>query len=314
MRHFILGRLGGTAATLFVSSLIVFFLVRLIPGDPIGVLLERNYSPELAASLRRLYGLDRPIHEQYIVWVGAMLSGDFGFSLITQTPVAGLLLERIPRTLYLMLGGVAIGLLIAIPAGIIAAANRRKWPDSWVVALTTAFMSIPSFWLGILLIILFAVTLRWLPAAGYVDPTRDLIGSLRSMVLPWLTLGLVMSAFITRVLRSSLLDVLGQDYIRTAQSRGLRDRAVIRRHALRNAAIPAVTVIGLEIGYLMGGAIVVEKVFAFPGMGQLIVNGITSRDYPLIQISILFFAFAFIIINMLTDVVYAQLDPRIKYG
>jgi peptide/nickel transport system permease protein len=314
LRRFLIGRVGGAFATLFISTLIVFFVVRLIPGDPVGVLLERSYSPEIAASLRALYGLDRPIPEQYVTWIRSLVSGNLGFSLITQTPVADEVFARIPRTIYLLVGGVAVGLLIAIPAGIIAATRRGRSADLVIVSATTALMSIPSFWLGILLIILFAVTLRWLPAAGWVDPRQDLAGSIESMILPWLALGFGMSAFIARVLRSSLLDVLGQDYIRTAQSRGLTDRAVVTRHALKNAAIPAVTVIGLEIGYLTGGAIIIEKVFAYPGMGQLIVNSITARDYPMVQASILFFASAFIVVNFMTDVLYSRLDPRIRYG
>lgn len=305
-------RLLGGVATIAFGMVFVFFLVRLIPGNPIALILDRSGSAELEAALRRFYGLDLPIADQFANWLAALGQGDFGVSIISRQPVLPEIADRVPRTLYLMAGGVVTTLVIAIPVGVIAATNHRRLPDTVAMSLTTLLLAIPQFFFGLMLIILFAVTLRWLPATGYVDPSQDLVGSIRSMLLPWLTIGLTGSAFIARVLRSSLLDVLAQDYVRTARSHGLTERQVQRRHALPNAMLPAITVIGLQIGYLLGGAIVVEKVFSYPGMGALIVNSITQRDYPVIQASILFFVVAFVVVNLLTDIAYGLVDPRIR--
>jgi peptide/nickel transport system permease protein len=313
MLRFLIARLVGGLMTVAFGMVFVFMLVRLIPGNPIALLLETaGGSPELEASLRRLYGLDAPLHIQFLNWLGALVQGDLGIGILSRQPVLGELTGRIPRTLYLMAGGAAVTLLIAIPMGILAAMNRGRWQDGAAMTTTTLLLAVPQFFFGLVLIIVFAVTLRWLPATGYVDPSVDLGGSLRSMVLPWLTIGLTGSAFIARVLRSSMLDVLSQDYIRTARSHGLSERQVTIRHALRNAALPAVTVIGLQIGYLLGGAIVIEKVFNYPGVGSLIVNSITQRDYPTIQASILFYIVAFVVVNLLTDITYGVLDPRVR--
>jgi peptide/nickel transport system permease protein len=312
VKGFILSRLLGGIVTIFVSTIIIFTLVRVIPGDPIGALLGQEYNAEVAASLRRLYGLEKPVHEQYVSWISAVAQGDLGFSLLTRASVASQVAERVPRTLYLMSGGAAVGIALGFVTGTIAAIRRGGWVDATLTSATSLLMSVPQFWLGMILIIVFGVELQWLPAAGYVSPAQGLWLSVRTMILPWLTVGLVMAAFVGRVLRSSLLDALSQDYITTARSRGSSERRVILRQAMRNAAIPAVTVVGLEIGYLMGGAIVVEIVFAYPGMGQLIVSSIGQRDYPVIQASLLFFALSFVVINLLADAAYGLLDPRIR--
>jgi peptide/nickel transport system permease protein len=312
MTRFIAWRLAGSFATLLVASFVVFVVVRIIPGDPIATLLFDEYSEEVAAALRRLYGLDQPILVQYWVWLGAVVQGDFGYSLLSGSNVADLLVARIPRTLALLAGGIAVGLLISVPAGILAAVYRGRLPDGILMGATTALMAIPQFWLGILLIVIFAVVLGILPGAGYVHWTVSPTEFLRSMALPWITIGFSISAFIARVLRSSLLDTLNQDYIRTAEARGLKSGRIVLRHGLRNAAIPTVTVIGLEIGYLIGGAIVVETVFAFPGIGRLLVTSILQRDYPIIQICLLFFASGFVVVNLLTDISYGFIDPRVR--
>lgn len=312
MARFILRRLLAAALTLAVATFVIFYVVRIIPGDPIATMLGQEYSPEAAEALRRLYGLDQPIFIQYSNWLGAVLQGELGYSVLSGSPVSELLWRRVPRTLALMAGGVAVGLIIAIPAGILAAYNRGKWPDGILMGMTTTLMAIPQFWLGILLLVIFAVALQWLPGAGYVQFAESPIGFLRAMILPWLTIGFSISAFIARVLRSSLLDCLNQDYIRTAEARGFGHRRIVLLHALRNAAIPTVTVIGLEIGYLVGGAIVVETVFSFPGVGRLLVTSILQRDYPLIQIGLLFFAAGFVIINLITDISYGIIDPRVR--
>ena len=312
MKRYIAGRLGGSLITMFIATFVVFVLVRLIPGDPIATLLTTQYDEGVADSLRKLYGLDRPIFEQFTTWLASIAHGDFGKSILSGTDVSELLVPRIPRTLVLMAGGIAVALIIAVPAGILAAVYRGRWPDAILMGITTVMMAIPQFWLGILLIVIFAVTLQVLPGAGFVPWSESPKEFLRSMILPWLTIGFSVSAFIARVLRSSLLDTLNQDYIRTAEARGLGRRSVVLRHALRNAAVPTVTVIGLEIGYLMGGAIVVETVFAYPGVGQLLVTSIQQRDYPIIQITLLFFAAGFVVVNLLTDLSYGLIDPRIR--
>jgi peptide/nickel transport system permease protein len=313
MARFLLGRIAGGLFTLAVASVVIFFLIRLVPGDPTAAVFgDRNYNPEVAARLREFYGLEEPVHQQYLSWIGALLGGDFGVSLLTQTPVTEHLGERIPRTLYLMAGGVIVGLLIAVPAGLAAARFRGRWPDAAITSAATLLMAVPQFFVGLLLIIVVAVQLGLLPPSGYVDPSEDLVASIKSMILPWLTIGFAITAVVARVLRSSMLDVLGRDYIRTARARGASEGRVMRRHALRNAAIPTVTVVGLEIGYLLGGAIVVEKVFSIPGMGQLIVNSISQRDYPLVQAAILFYAAGFVVVNLVTDVAYGILDPRVR--
>jgi len=299
--------------TIAVSTVVVFFLVRVIPGDPLAAALgQRTYDPVVAESLRRLYGLDQPIISQYVSWISSLLSGDFGFSLLSQTSVTQQVLERIPRSLYLMGGGITVAVLFALPAGVVAARRRGRLADIVLTSLATVMLATPGFFLALLLILLFAVVLGWLPATGFVAPGRDFAGFLRSMALPWLTIGLTSAAFILRVLRSSLLDVLGQNYIRTARAHGLKDTEVIRRHALRNASIPTVTVVGLEIGFLLGGSIIVEVVFSYPGMGLMMINAITQRDYPVVQACLLIYAVGFVLVNLVTDVLYSVLDPRVR--
>jgi len=300
--------------TLFLLSFIVFALVRVIPGDAVGVLLEKNQDPKLAAELRQHFGLDQPLLVQYGRWLGGILSGSFGRSMLSGVPVADLLAERFPRSLWLMGGGVAVALLLAIPIGLIAAARPNGWPDLLASGFVTLLMSVPTFWLGILYILLFAVALRWLPATGYAEPFEAPLKFLSHMWLPWLTLGGTLAALTARILRASLIEALNQDYTRTAAAKGLAERVILLRHAFRNAAIPMVTIVGLEMGYLIGGAVVTERVFAFPGMGQFLIDAIFARDYPVIQAGILVFATAFVVMNLITDIVIAVIDPRIRLG
>lgn len=314
MGRYILRRMLLTIPALLLTTLLVFLLVRLIPGNPIAVLLEREQDPETVARLRAFYGLDKPLLQQYFVWLREIASGSFGQSFLNGADVTGIVLERFPRTLYLMTGGLIVSLLIALPAGIITAARRATWTDISLTSLATVLMAMPNFWLGILLILLFAVELGWLPAAGYVSPTDDLTESLKFMILPWITLGGSLCALTTRILRSSMLDAISRDFVRTARAKGLTERRVLLGHALKNAIIPTITVVGLQVGYLMGGAVVVERVFAYPGMGLLLINSITNRDYPVIQAGILLFAVTFIVINLVTDILYMVVDPRIRRG
>ena len=312
MGRYLLKRVAAAVPSLALITVLVFLLVRLIPGDPVAALLELQRDPAVVAELRAFYGLDRPLHEQYLNWLATIASGSFGRSFMNGLPVTSLVLERFPRTVYLMLGGVTVSLLIAIPAGLLAATRRKSWADHGVTSLATLAMAVPNFWLGILLMLLFGVMLGWLPTTGFVEPREDFGGFLRHMVLPWFTLGSALAALTTRMLRSSLLDVLSQDFVRTARAKGLAERALLVRHALKNAAIPTITVVGLQAGYLMGGAVVTERVFAYPGMGLLLVGSIFNRDYPVIQAGIMLFAFTFILINLATDAVYALVDPRIR--
>jgi peptide/nickel transport system permease protein len=312
--RYLVRRVLTVIPTLLVLSFAIFSLVRILPGDPVSALLEKTQDPELAASLRRYYGLDQPLFSQYVAWLGGVLSGSFGRSFLSGLPVAQLVGERFPRSVWLMGGGVAVALLLAVPTGMLAAAKRNRWPDLFASGLVTLLMAVPTFWLGILYIGVFAVTLHWLPATGYTDPLEDLPGFIRHIALPWLTLGGTLAALTARMLRSSLIEVLSQEYVLTARAKGLGSRAVLFGHAVRNAAIPTVTLLGLEMGYLLGGAVVTERVFAYPGMGQFLLESILTRDYPVIQAGLLVFASAFVLMNLLTDVVVAIIDPRIRLG
>ena len=295
-------------------SISVFMLIHLIPGDPISVMLGRVSDPEVLAAVRSQYGLDRPLATQYFIWLGNVLQGNLGYSISNGAPVMDQIAERLPATLYLLAGGLAVALVLAAPIGILAAAKRNSWVDLGGTTLSLIFMSIPSFWLAILLILLLAVHFGWLPATGYVPPQEDLIGFVKSLIMPSLALGVSEAGFIARLLRSSMLDALHQDYVTVARAKGVRERRVLYRHALPNALIPVITVVAIEVGYLLGGAIIIERVFAYPGMGLLTITAISTRDYPLIQGTILVFAVFFLFINLLTDLLYAVIDPRIKYG
>ncbi|MEA2585790.1 MAG: peptide/nickel transport system permease protein [Thermomicrobiales bacterium] len=314
MGRYILRRVVITIPTLVLLSFIIFAIVRVIPGDPVGVLLEKNQDPVLAAELRRHYGLDQPLPVQYGRWMRDVLGGSFGRSMINGVPVSDLLAQRFPRSLWLMGGGVGVALLIAVPVGLLAAARQNSWFDILATGLVALLMSIPTFWIGILYILLFAVQLHWLPATGFSDPFVDPWQFLKHMWLPWLTLGGTLAALTARIFRASLIEALASDFTRTAAAKGLSSRRVILAHACRNAAIPTVTVLGMEMGYLIGGAVVTERVFAYPGMGLFLVDAIFARDYPVIQAGLLVFATAFVLMNLLTDIVIAVIDPRIRLG
>jgi peptide/nickel transport system permease protein len=313
MGQYLQRRLLGMIPALLGISIFVFLIVHLIPGDPISVMMGRVSDPEVRAALRAQYGLDQPLATQYFVWLGNAARGNLGYSISTSEPVLSQILERLPRTLYLIIGGMSITLLLAVPTGILAAAKHNSWVDLGITTFTLMLMSIPSFWLAILLILLLAVQAKWLPATGFVDPRDGFIDFLRHMLIPSLALGATEAALVARILRSSMLDALHQEYIAVARAKGARERRVLYLHALPNAAIPVVTVFAIEIGYLLGGAIVIERVFAYPGMGLLLITAITTRDYPLIQGTILVFAFFFLVVNLLTDIVYTLIDPRIRY-
>jgi peptide/nickel transport system permease protein len=296
-----------------IISILVFSMIHFLPGDPIDVMFGEARDPVAMAAIRNLYGLDRPLPLQYLTWAGNLVRGSLGLSFRLRLPVADLIAERLPRTLMLAVGGMLVSLTLAFPAGILAARRYNSWADVAISAASLIGLSMPGFWLALLLVIIFAVSLQWLPPTGYVPPWENPGEWLRTMIMPCVTLGVIMAASTTRMLRSGLLEVLRQEYVRVAHSKGLTERRVLLRHALPNALIPTVTVVGIQLAQLLGGAIVIERVFAYPGMGLLLINAISERDYPLIQASILVFALAFVFVNLVTDITYAFIDPRIRY-
>lgn len=309
-------RLLLTIPTLLGVAAIVFLLMRAVPGDVVTSLvgLEGNVSQERMAELRRMFGLDLPVHVQFGHWLAAAVQGDLGSSLRTGRPIAADLALRFPVTLELTVLSLLIALAIAVPLGVTAALNRGRWPDVAGSAFVLLGLSIPGFFLGILLILLFSLRLDALPPAGYVPLAEAPWQNLRHMLLPALSLGLILAAATTRIVRSTLLEVLGRDYVRTARAKGLAATAVTMRHALRTALIPVVTVVGLQFGQLLGGAVIIEQVFSLPGVGRYALEGINLRDYPVVQGAVLLIAAAFVLVNLLVDVLYALIDPRVRYG
>ena len=301
--------------TLFGVALIVFLLMRSVPGDVVTNLvgLQGNVSQERLVELRRLFGLDLPIHVQFGQWFSAAIQGDLGSSLRTGRPIATDLALRFPVTLELTVLSLLIALAIAIPVGVAAALYRGRWPDQLGSLFALLGLSIPGFFLGILLILLFSLRLEWLPPAGYVPFAEAPLTNLRHMILPALSLGLILAAATARIVRSTLLEVLGRDFVRTARAKGLAERTVIMRHALRAALIPVVTVVGLQFGQLLGGAVIIEQVFSLPGVGRYALEGINLRDYPVVQGAVLLIAGAFVVVNLLVDVIYGFIDPRVRY-
>lgn len=303
MLKYVLGRLLSALVTLLVVSLVVFVVARL-SGDPVRLMLPVEASNEEVARVRQQLGFDRPLPVQYLEFVTRAVRGDLGTSLRYQQPALGIILARLPATAALAAAAMAIALLIAIPAGILSAAGRGGVVDGVARGLSLIGQALPAYWLGIMLIIVFAVSLRWLPAAGAGSPAH--------LVLPAITLGLWPTARISRVLRASLLEALNGDYVRTARAKGLAESRVVLQHALRNALLPAVTVVGLSFGIVFGGAIITETVFAWPGVGRLLLDAVSQRDYPLVQAIVLTFAVVFLLINFGVDLLYGVLDPRVR--
>jgi len=300
---------------LLLMSVIVFGLIRMVPGDPIDVMYGSEGMDEIRrAALSQELGLDQPIVVQYGRWLWRALRGDLGNSYRAGIPVLQLIGQRLPATLFLSFAALILSLLIAIPLGIVAAVRRNSWADVTAMVFAIVGISLPAFWSGILLVLVFAVWLRWLPSIGYVSPAEDFLRSLRHLILPAITLGWSLAGTTTRLARSSLLEELGKDYVRTARGKGLRERTVLLTHALRNALIPTVTMVGLQLGFLIGGTVVVETVFAWPGVGLLVVDSIFARDYPVVQGVVLVIAVLVVAVNLLVDVVYTVLDPRIRFS
>jgi peptide/nickel transport system permease protein len=313
-RRLLLARLADLAIVIFGVSVIVFLMIRLIPGDAVAIMLGANteVTPERMEELRARVGLDQPMLTQYLRWAGAALQGDLGTSLWTGRPVAGEILTHLWPTLELTLLALVLGAGLAVPVGCLMAQTRGKGADVAMRVAAIAGLTVPSFWLGIVLILLLATLAPSFPSLGYVPFRQDPLGNLQRMLLPAFALGLPILANLSRLVRSAMLDALGQDYIRTARAKGASERLVVYKHALRNALIPYITSVGIMTGYLLGGAIVVEQVFAIPGLGRLILGAIAERNYPLIQATILVVTAGFVIVNFLVDLLYIVVDPRVR--
>jgi peptide/nickel transport system permease protein len=294
-------------------SVLVFFIVRLVPGDPVMVILGLRATPEAIETVRHQLHLDQPVLVQYFSWLGEVVRGDFGVDYRTHEPIREMLWTRLPVTLELAVMAMLLSAVIAIPLGIFAA-TRRGLADGGATGLSFFGISIPDFWLGVMLILIFALELRWLPSSGYVPLRESIWGNVSHLILPAVTLALNFAAVLTRTVRGAILDVLGRQYVRTARAKGLRERAVISAHVLKNAVAPVATVMGLQFGYALGGAVIVEQVFALPGIGRLTLNAVLERNYPVIQGSVLVITLMFMLVNIFTDALHAVVDPRIRQG
>ena len=308
----VLARLLALVPMLLALSTVSFALVHVIPGDPALVMMGGEGTAQAVEELRHQLGLDRPLHVRYLEWLGQIARGDLGQSLYNKTRVSEELVWRMPTTLALVSLALLFSVAIGIPAGLLSAALRNSWIDHAARLLTLVGLSLPSFWLGLMLIIFFSLWLDLLPIIGYEPITRGFWKAIPYLILPSLALGARFTALLTRFTRSSMLEILGQDYVRTAWAKGLQDRVVLMRHALRNALIPIVTVIGIEVGILLGGSAVIETVFVLPGVGQLVVRSLYNRDLPVIQGLILYVAVVYILVNLVVDLAYTYLDPRLR--
>ncbi|MCZ7475405.1 MULTISPECIES: ABC transporter permease [unclassified Micromonospora] len=311
MARFVLRRVLQSAVVLVGVTLVVFLLLQLVPGDPVRVALGTRFDPQTYDALRERAGLDQPLPVQYVSYLGHALTGDLGVSFRTGQPVSQIVLERLPATLSLAVTAVVFALLVAFPLGIVAAVRSGSAVDHAARVFSQFGVSVPDFWMGIMGILLFAGVLGWLPPSGYVALTDDPGRWATHVALPAVTVGLVTASILTRFIRSSVLEVLSADYVRTAEAKGLRNRVVIMRHVLRNALIPVVTVVAVQLASLLGGVIVIEVLFAWPGIGRLTFDAVQARDYPVLQGAVLLVAALFLLVNLLVDILYARLDPRI---
>lgn len=307
MITYVLGRVLLTIPVLIGAAIFIFLLFELIPGDVVSAAMGvQLLDADQQAAMRAALGLDRPMTDRLFDYVAGLLQGDLGRSLRTSQAVLPMILAQLPSTLVLIAAGLTVALLIGIPLGLLAALRRNSWVDAVSMSGAVLGVSIPQYWLGLVLILIFAVWLRWLPATGSSTP--------ESLILPAITLGVAEAAIIARLVRSSMVETLGADFVRTARAKGLADRRVVIRHAFRNSLIPVVTMLGLQIGALLGGAVIIEVVFARPGIGQMIVTAITKRDLPVVQGGVLTIAVIFVLVNLVIDILYGRLDPRIRLG
>ena len=314
MLRFVVARLLGTVPVLVLLSIGVFLMLHLTPGDPVQIMLGQDADPQSIAALRAELGLDQPLPIQYLRWAGNVLHADLGRSIRTRQPVTEAIISRLPVTIELSLISLLLSLAIGLPAGVLAATRRNTALDLASTGLALAGVSVPSFFLGILLILVFALWLRWLPPSGYTPLLQDPRLNVAQMCMPAVALGAALAGIVARLTRSSLLDVLGADYMRTARAKGLSESATVLRHGLKNALLPIVTVTGLQVGTLLGGAILVETIFALPGIGRLAVDSIFARDFPIVQGVVLLLALVRVLANLVADLLYGQLDPRIARG
>ena len=315
MRTYVLKRVISLVPTLIGVTILVFLMIRLIPGTVVDQLIgtEARVDESTKAAMREFFGLNQPLYVQYWTWVSGLLRGDLGQSWRSGLPVSKMIFDRLAVTAELGLLALAVSLLVGIPLGTVSAI-RENTPLDHVVRIVSLFsLSIPIFWQAAMLILAFSLWFNWVPPVDYAPPTKDPVANLTQMMLPAIVLGTVVAAQVMRMTRSSLLEVLRHDYVRTARAKGLAERLVVRRHAFKNALIPIITIIGVQIGYLLGGAVVTEEVFTLPGVGRLVLNAVYERDYPLVQGAILFIAALFMLSNLVVDLLYAYLDPRIRY-
>ena len=312
MWAYFLGRLAIAVPTLFIVTILIFGLQHLLPGDPALALLGEDRSPQAYEEVRRQYNLDKPVPVQYALWLGNALTGDLGVSLRTKTPVAKLIADKLPVTVQLACMAMLIALLIGIPTGILSAVKRNSFWDYAANVLGLSGQSVPTFWLGIMLILLFSVRWGVLPASGYVSPFESPGENLRAMIMPAFVLGVALAAVMMRHTRGAMLSVLRSDYVRTARAKGLAERRVVLRHALRNALIPIITLGALQLGQLLSGAVLTEQVFTIPGFGKLIVDAVFNRDYAVVQGVVLVTATAYITLNLLADLAYFAVNPRLR--
>ena len=311
---YMLKRIAYILPVFFLLTIMVFAMVHLLPGDPADILLSGEGGagdPVVREALMKELGLDKPLPVQYLVWLKRALGGNFGKSVYSEEDVVKLFMQRFPATLLLAFATMIVSLIVALPAGIISAVKRNKMPDYASMLFALVGISLPNFWFGILLILLFSLWLGWLPSMGYMSPLESISGCLKYLIMPAAAPGLRMAAVVTRMTRSSMLDELGQDYVRTARSKGLPERTVILLHTLKNALIPTVTIVGLQFGTILGGAVVIEMVFSWPGVGQLLVEAILTRDYLVVQACVLFLATFFLLVNLFIDVIYTLVNPRV---
>ena len=313
MTRYVATRIAGMVVVMLIVAVLVFSITRFAPGDPAAVMLGEQATAADIAQLRASYGLDKPVPVQFLYWLSELARGNLGQSIFLQRPVTQALAERAEPTFFLTLFSIVVAMLIGVPCGVAAAVWRGKLVDQAFSGFAMLGASIPSFWLGLILMQIFAVRLGWFPVAGYGDPGVPITDRLHHLILPAIVLGIVNSALILRFTRASMLDVLGEDHIRTARAKGVSESRVVLHHALRNALIPVITVVGLTFALLIGGAIVTETVFGLPGIGNLVVSAVLRRDYPVIQGALLVIAGLYVLINLLIDLLYLAIDPRVKY-
>jgi peptide/nickel transport system permease protein len=316
MLAYTLRRIAHLVPVLFVLTVVVFAFVEMLPGNIVDTLIgtEGIDDPEIRKALEKEYGLDQPVYIRYAKWLGRTLQGDLGLSLVTRRPVTLELMSGIPATVYLAVVGISLSMLIAVPLGTIAAVRRNSAVDYTAQVTSLAGISIPEFWFAILCVLFFSLWLGWLPSSGYISPFQDFWGSLQFLILPAAAIGFRQAAFTTRLTRSSMLDEMNKEYVDTARSLGFRERKVIFKYTLRNAMIPTITISGLQLANLLGGTVVLESIFAWPGVGRAIFEAILQRDYPLIQAGVLVLGVIVVVINLLVDLTYRLLNPRVKLG